>query len=59
MLDSIDIFTYLWHTFYGRMILYAIAMADYDQEDPVACKKQIKTKDGMESLALYHSSVGR
>eukprot|EP00268_Persea_americana_P012512 TRINITY_DN1529_c0_g1_i2.p1 TRINITY_DN1529_c0_g1~~TRINITY_DN1529_c0_g1_i2.p1 ORF type:complete len:573 (-),score=95.33 TRINITY_DN1529_c0_g1_i2:678-2354(-) len=41
------------------MILYAIAMADYDQEDPVACKKQIKTKDGMESLALYHSSVGR
>lgn len=41
------------------MILYAIAMADYDQEDQLACKKPIKTKDGMENLALYHSSVGR
>ncbi|KAI3914730.1 hypothetical protein MKW98_001966 [Papaver atlanticum] len=41
------------------MILYAIAMADYDQEKPELCKNLLKTKDGIESLALFHSSVGR
>ncbi|RZC90148.1 hypothetical protein C5167_044777 [Papaver somniferum] len=41
------------------MILYAIAMADYDQEKPELCKNLLKTKDGIESLALFHSSIGR
>ncbi|KAI3912456.1 hypothetical protein MKW92_012192 [Papaver armeniacum] len=41
------------------MILYAIAMADYDQEKPELCKNLLKTKDGIESLALFHTSVGR
>ncbi|KAI3973247.1 hypothetical protein MKW92_001487 [Papaver armeniacum] len=41
------------------MILYAIAMVDSDQEKPELCKNLLKTKDGIESLALFHSSVGR
>ncbi|KAF5199016.1 Rab gdp-dissociation inhibitor [Thalictrum thalictroides] len=41
------------------IILYAIAMIDYDQESPEQCKNLVKTKDGVEKLALYHSSVGR
>ncbi|KAI3914732.1 hypothetical protein MKW98_001968 [Papaver atlanticum] len=41
------------------MILYAIAMADYDQEKPELRKNLLKTKDGIESLALFHSSVCR
>ncbi|XP_058069577.1 rab escort protein 1-like isoform X2 [Magnolia sinica] len=41
------------------IILYVIAMADYDQECPELSKKLVKTKDGMESLALHSSSVGR
>ncbi|KAJ8567712.1 hypothetical protein K7X08_019920 [Anisodus acutangulus] len=41
------------------IILYAIAMADYDQENGDAYKSVLKTKDGIERLALYHSSVGR
>ncbi|XP_068649018.1 rab escort protein 1 isoform X2 [Aristolochia californica] len=41
------------------IILYAIAMADYDQESPEDCKKLLRTKDGIEGLALYHASVGR
>ncbi|KAK2966845.1 hypothetical protein RJ640_027804 [Escallonia rubra] len=40
------------------IILYAIAMADYDQ-DLEACKDALKTEDGLDRLALYHSSVGR
>ncbi|KAI3856156.1 hypothetical protein MKW92_044648 [Papaver armeniacum] len=36
-----------------------LAMADYDQEKPELCKNLLKTKDGIESLALFHSSVGR
>lgn len=39
--------------------LYAIAMVDYDQNDMKLCKHLLKTKDGIERLALYHSSVGR
>ncbi|KAF9593646.1 hypothetical protein IFM89_024463 [Coptis chinensis] len=42
-----------------RIILYAIAMADYDQESPELCKNLVTTKDGIDSLAIYHSSVGR
>ncbi|PIA33399.1 hypothetical protein AQUCO_04100079v1 [Aquilegia coerulea] len=41
------------------IILYAIAMVDYDQESPEQCKNLVKTKDGIATLALYHSSVGR
>ncbi|THG01825.1 hypothetical protein TEA_006171 [Camellia sinensis var. sinensis] len=39
-------------------ILYAIAMADYDQDSMEVCKDFLKTKDGINRLALYHSSVG-
>ena len=41
-----------------RIILYAIAMADYDQDDKI-CQNLLKTKDGIDRLALYQSSVGR
>ncbi|XP_043707592.1 rab escort protein 1-like [Telopea speciosissima] len=41
------------------IILYAIAMADYDQDGPDVSKNLLKTKDVVQSLALYHSSVGR
>ncbi|KAK4347579.1 hypothetical protein RND71_033918 [Anisodus tanguticus] len=41
------------------IILYAIAMADYDQENGDVYRSVLKTKDGIERLALYHSSVGR
>lgn len=34
-------------------------MADYDQNDLELCKDVLKTKDGIERLALYHKSVGR
>ncbi|KAL7250607.1 hypothetical protein ACSBR1_012604 [Camellia fascicularis] len=39
-------------------ILYAIAMADYDQDNMEVCKDFLKMKDGINRLALYHSSVG-
>lgn len=38
------------------IVLYAIAMADYDQE---GSENVLKTKDGINRLALYNSSVGR
>ncbi|CAK9164952.1 unnamed protein product [Ilex paraguariensis] len=41
------------------IILYAIAMTDYDQENVKVCKDAVKTKEGISRLALYHSSVGR
>lgn len=41
------------------IVLYAIAMADYDQENGDASKSVLKTKEGIDRLALYHSSVGR
>ncbi|KAG9446882.1 hypothetical protein H6P81_013010 [Aristolochia fimbriata] len=41
------------------IILYAIAMADYDQESPKDSNNLLRTKDGIEGLALYHASVGR
>ncbi|CAL5336772.1 unnamed protein product [Camellia sinensis] len=40
-------------------ILYAIAMADYDHDSMEVCKDFLKTKDGINRLALHHSSVGR
>nr|XP_010927462.1 rab escort protein 1 [Elaeis guineensis] len=41
------------------IILYAIALANHDQDNAESCKKLITTKEGIESLALYNSSVGR
>ncbi|KAK9714284.1 hypothetical protein RND81_06G084000 [Saponaria officinalis] len=41
------------------IILYAIALADYDQENIEASNDLLKTKDGIDRLALYHSSIGR
>ncbi|XP_030935250.1 rab escort protein 1-like isoform X2 [Quercus lobata] len=41
------------------IILYAIAMADYDQDNVELCEDVLKTKDGIDRLALYNSSVGR
>ncbi|KAL2491195.1 Rab escort protein [Abeliophyllum distichum] len=41
------------------IILYAIVMANYDQDNKEVCKDVIKTKDGINHLTLHHSSVGR
>ncbi|KAF4365494.1 hypothetical protein G4B88_025673 [Cannabis sativa] len=41
------------------IILYAIAMADYDQSNLELCKGILKTRHGIERLTLYHKSVGR
>lgn len=41
------------------ILLYAIAMVDFDQENSEVCKDLLKTKDGIDRLALYSSSVGR
>ncbi|KAF3440873.1 hypothetical protein FNV43_RR19159 [Rhamnella rubrinervis] len=41
------------------IILYAVAMADYDQDNLEVCKDLLKTKDGINRLTLYHKSVGR
>ncbi|XP_011097095.1 rab escort protein 1 [Sesamum indicum] len=41
------------------IILYAIALANYDQDNLEVCKDIINTKSGINHLALYHSSIGR
>ncbi|KAF7829047.1 rab escort protein 1 [Senna tora] len=41
------------------IIMYAIAMADCDQETNEVCEDLLKTRDGLDRLALYSSSVGR
>ncbi|XP_004289043.1 PREDICTED: rab proteins geranylgeranyltransferase component A 2 [Fragaria vesca subsp. vesca] len=41
------------------IILYSIAMVDYDQDNSKVCKSILKTRDGMSRLALYQKSVGR
>ncbi|KAG5623185.1 hypothetical protein H5410_008403 [Solanum commersonii] len=41
------------------IVLYAIAMAEYDQENGDVCRSVLKTKYGIDRLALYHSSIGR
>ncbi|ONH97292.1 hypothetical protein PRUPE_7G181700 [Prunus persica] len=41
------------------IILYAICMVDYDQDNLEVCKSVLKTRDGMERLALYQNSIGR
>ncbi|KAL0305315.1 UNVERIFIED_CONTAM: Rab escort protein 1 [Sesamum calycinum] len=40
-----------------RIILYAIALANYDQDNVEVCKDVINTKSGINHLALYHSSM--
>ncbi|XP_072965671.1 rab escort protein 1 [Typha angustifolia] len=41
------------------IVLYAIAMADYDQDNANSCNKLVTTKEGIETIALYTSSIGR
>ncbi|PRQ47218.1 putative GDP dissociation inhibitor, FAD/NAD(P)-binding domain-containing protein [Rosa chinensis] len=41
------------------IILYSIAMVDYDQDNPKVYKSILKTRDGISRLALYQKSVGR
>ncbi|KHN35959.1 Rab proteins geranylgeranyltransferase component A [Glycine soja] len=41
------------------ILLYAIAMLDYDQDNNEVCEELLKTKDGIDCLAQYSSSVGR
>ncbi|KAK4490462.1 hypothetical protein RD792_001139 [Penstemon davidsonii] len=41
------------------IILYAIVLADHDQDNLENCKDVINTKSGIDHLALYHSSIGR
>ncbi|CAL1370115.1 unnamed protein product [Linum trigynum] len=41
------------------IVLYAIAMADRDQENKEISKQVLKTKDGVDRLARYQSSIGR
>ncbi|CAM0880884.1 unnamed protein product [Alopecurus aequalis] len=41
------------------VMLYAIAMADYDQDAADSCEKLLTTRDGIKSIALYLSSIKR
>lgn len=41
------------------IILYAIAMLDYDQDNTETCRHLLKTKEGIDRLALYITSMGR
>ncbi|TVU01632.1 hypothetical protein EJB05_52905 [Eragrostis curvula] len=40
------------------VVLYAIALADYDQ-DADCCEKLLTTREGIQTIALYSSSIGR
>ena len=42
-----------------RIILYGIAMVDYDQDNVEACGGLLKTREGIARLALYITSIGR
>ncbi|XP_078438704.1 rab escort protein [Wolffia australiana] len=42
-----------------QIILYAIVMADYDQENPKDQDNVVDTKEGLERLSVYSSSIGR
>lgn len=42
-----------------RIILYAIAMLDHDQDNKETCGHVLKTKEGIDRLALYITSIGR
>ncbi|CAN8260255.1 unnamed protein product [Cochlearia groenlandica] len=41
------------------IILYAIAMLDYDQDNAETCRCLLKTREGIDRLALYITSMGR
>ncbi|RCV30843.1 hypothetical protein SETIT_6G128200v2 [Setaria italica] len=41
------------------VVLYAIAMADYDQDGPGPSEKLIMTREGIKTIALHSSSIGR
>ncbi|KAK3163480.1 hypothetical protein QOZ80_1AG0004270 [Eleusine coracana subsp. coracana] len=41
------------------VVLYAIAMADYDQDGTDSCEKLLTTREGIQTIALYSSSIGR
>ncbi|XP_010553407.1 PREDICTED: rab escort protein 1 [Tarenaya hassleriana] len=41
------------------IVLYAIALLDYDQDNSETCRNLLKTRDGIDRLAVYSSSVGR
>lgn len=42
-----------------RVVLYAIAMADYDQDGVESCERLLTTREGVKTIALYSSSIGR
>ncbi|KAF2949575.1 rab escort protein 1 [Oryza sativa Japonica Group] len=41
------------------VVLYAIAMADYDQDGVESCERLLTTREGVKTIALYSSSIGR
>lgn len=41
------------------VVLYAIAMADYDQDGVEPCERLLTTREGVKTIALYSSSIGR
>ncbi|XP_050388024.1 rab escort protein 1 [Argentina anserina] len=41
------------------IILYSIAMEDYDQDTSKVCRSILKTRDGILRLAIYQKSIGR
>ncbi|KAL3527295.1 hypothetical protein ACH5RR_011951 [Cinchona calisaya] len=50
--------TYRWINS-PKIMLYAISMADCEQENVEVCKDVLRTKDGIDRFLLYHSSIGR
>ncbi|RCV23958.1 hypothetical protein SETIT_5G046900v2 [Setaria italica] len=41
------------------VVLHAIAMADYDQDGPEPSENLITTREGIKTIALHSSSIGR
>ncbi|KAJ1283259.1 hypothetical protein BS78_03G115000 [Paspalum vaginatum] len=41
------------------VVLYAIAMADYDQDGADPLERLITTREGIQTISLYSSSIGR
>uniref|UniRef100_A0A804PIN3 Uncharacterized protein n=1 Tax=Zea mays TaxID=4577 RepID=A0A804PIN3_MAIZE len=41
------------------VVLYVIAMVDYDQDGADPCEKLTTTMEGIQTIALYSSSIGR
>jgi len=44
---------------FNKILLYSIAMVDFDQEDVELWKDLVKAKDRIDRLAQYSSAVGR